>query len=279
MPDVESYDDYDYNFLRSMFARQDDSDEEETEYQDIAEYSWSYQGVRLIYHLAFLAPGHGNCLWNASDCIAKHLLFPEHRERLFGADVLKKMHWPPRSALEFGAGAALPSMALLKEGVEHLICTDRKVNQETFEALELSVQKNSDQWGISKSSIEERVHLLPHTWGIDVDKLKIPAGDVDLLIASDCIYDPTHHQSLLESASATISKQSGLLVVGYSFHMNVSPDRVLEFFAVAEEKFDLIPVSELEEHYDGQNGIGNHDPSRGAVYVKVLAYKTSNYFR
>ena len=59
--------------------------------------------------------------------------------------------------MEFGAGAALPSLVLFKEGTKQVICTDGKANDETFEALELSFLKNSQQWGIDKEELKEKI--------------------------------------------------------------------------------------------------------------------------
>jgi predicted nicotinamide N-methyase len=104
-------------------------------------------------------------------------------------------------------------------------------------------------------------------------------GEIDLAIASDCIYNPTYHEVLLQSAAGVLSKENGVFIVGYSFHMNVPPEQVLDFFDIASSKFGLEVVSELKQEYDGQRGIGDKDKSRGVVYIKVLAYKDSIYFR
>jgi predicted nicotinamide N-methyase len=270
--------DYDYEFLKSMFANGKES-EDDGSHRDVSEHTWTCEGVSVIYHLALLAPGHGDSVWNSSKCIAQHLLSPQMRSELFGTTVQERLSWPPRSALEFGAGAALPSMILLKERTGTLVCTDRKINEQTFDALIMSVQKNSKQWGLSQEEVESRVHVMPHTWGEEIETLKEPAGEIELLIASDCIYDPTYHKALLQSASGSMSKETGLFVVGYSYHMNVPPEKVIKFFEVAKSMFGLSAVSEFKKDYEGQIGIGNKDPNRGAVYVKVLAHQDSIYFQ
>eukprot|EP00980_Cylindrotheca_fusiformis_P003983 scaffold874_cov126-Cylindrotheca_fusiformis.AAC.16 len=260
-------DGFDYAFLKSMFApTQHNSDEDDSSHQEISEYTWtSEEGVSIIYHLAFLAPGHGDSVWNSSHCIAQHLLSDRSS--------LSIRSWPPTSALEFGAGAALPSLVLWKESTTELFITDRKINESTFDALHMSIDKNSALWGISHEEIESRVHILPHTWGEDIERLK--AKDIELLIASDCIYDPTYHSALLKSASECLSQEKGLFIVGYSFHLNVSPEKVLEFFQVATSQYRLKVVSEFKKEYEGQLGIGDDDPNRGAVYIKVLAHEDS----
>lgn len=90
----------------------------------------------------------------------------------------------------------------------------------------------------------------------------------DLLIASDCIYNPMHHRALLESAIGVMN-DDGLFVVGYSFHGNVSPNEVLAFFDLALE-FGLEVTNELNVESEGQRGIGSSDASRGAVHLRVL---------
>ena len=88
-------DDDEYNqqqlFMRSMFAHKDvDNDDNESEDDYISEYSWKCGDVTVIYHLAILAPGHGNSVWNSSECIAQHMLSPSDRSRLFGEKVKGK---------------------------------------------------------------------------------------------------------------------------------------------------------------------------------------------
>ena len=87
---VNESDDYDYTqqqqFMRSLFAT-NNSDDDEDENDLIAEKTWlcpeDTDNTSITYHLAFLAPGHGNSVWNSSECIAQHLLLPEYRSMLF----------------------------------------------------------------------------------------------------------------------------------------------------------------------------------------------------
>lgn len=279
MAESSDEDDTYWASLRSMFATDGGdagSDEDEDHHhRDISAHTWTSDSgdVTVAYHLAFMAPGHGDALWNSSGCIANHLL-AQNRSKLFGPDAEGKMRWPPRRALEFGAGAALPSMILLREGAETVICTDRKVNDETFEALQMSVEKNCEKWGEER---KKRMVTKPHTWGEDIEDLTADGGVMDLLVASDCIYNPMYHEVLLQSAAGCISKDEGLFVVGYSFHMNVPPEQVTEFFRKAETQYAFAVVSEFKEDYEGQSGIGSNDHNRGAVYVKVLAHQDSKY--
>ncbi|EED88728.1 predicted protein [Thalassiosira pseudonana CCMP1335] len=276
MSDTE--DEYQRHFIRSMFAK----DEEDGEDDFVSQHTWtSSDGCHhLIFHLACMAPGHGSSLWNSSDCIAEHLLIPSLRSLLFGSENIEEnIKWPPNRCIEFGAGAALPGLALLKQGAKKVVFTDRYVNEETFDALRLSVDKNSKQWGWSDDDAKKRVVIQGHTWGEDVDKLSLDEEarekecKADVLIASDCIYNPAYHEALLKSASSCIDKTSGIFIVGYSFHMNVPPSQVLNFFDIGT-MLDFEVISEFKKDYDGQRGIET-DKKRGAVYVKVLAHKDS----
>lgn len=62
--------------------------------------------------------------------------------------------------IEFGAGAALPSLVLLKEGADKVVITDRFVNDETFDALRMSVDTNAKAWDISKEEVKDRVVII-----------------------------------------------------------------------------------------------------------------------
>lgn len=119
---------------------------------------------------------------------------------------------------------------------------------------------------------------MPHTWGEDVEKLTQQRTNdnngeeeckADLLVASDCIYNPTFHTSLLESASSAMDINS-LFIVGYSLHGNVPPLQILNFFNIAQDEFGLKVVNEFTKEYDGQKGIGSIDKERGTVYLKLL---------
>jgi len=300
--------------LFSLFESVHD-DEQEEEYDNISQHTWIFDSavavndgnggtmvntlgaIEIIYHLAHLAPGHGNTLWNSSLCIAEHILSPSLRQKLFGEIVYR---WPPSRALEFGAGAALPSLALIKEGSKRTVLTDRKINDMTFEALERSIAINCEKWGIPEDEWRQRAIVMPHTWG-DNENLKEllldgRGGDTshsnnndiedyfdnrleknDLLIASDCIYNPIYHDTLLQSCDFLLSKDEGILVVGYSYHGNVCKEEVEEFFVNAKIKYGLKVISELSKEYSEQRGISSNDKNRGNVYLKVLAHKNSKF--
>jgi len=305
--------DYQLQLERDMFKNRDDEEDEwlesDEEHDGISEHKWTCATnttttgakdgiISITYHLAFLAPGHGNSLWNSSGCIAEHILDPKRRADLLGTLLLDneqnetQFNWPPRRCLEFGAGAALPSLALLKGGAQKVVFTDRYVNDQTFDALKLSVEKNALAWDINEEDIKKRTAIVGHTWGEDIESLyKAIAADTtndadgsedenapcaDMLIASDCIYNPTYHAALLQSASALIEPRAGIFIVGYSLHGNVPTSHVEKFFTEAKQEYGLEVVRELVIKYsEGQKGIGSVDEKRGHVYLKILACRDS----
>ena len=323
----ESDEDHQRKFITNLFANgggaADNVDEDRELDDEISEHVWTCPyadddhdavgadapPVAIHYHLAFRTPGHGNRLWNSSDCIARHLLLPECRAAmLFGrGDATREggasgrrrrcpLRWPPRRCVEFGAGAALPSLALLREGADRVVITDRYVNNDaTFDALRMSVERNAKYWRTASDGGGGggRAIVVPHTWGEDVDGLLTHIGGgedndddreaaaaassttrkADLLVASDCIYNPAYHDALLRSATGVMDPERGLFVVGYSLHGNVPSSRISDFFDAARRDYGLRVVNEfLRQYEDGQRGIGSEDAERGAVYVKVLAW-------
>ena len=320
-------------FLRSLFEDGGDNDDDDDE-NGISKHIWTcpISNTSIVYHLARNAPGHGNRVWNSSMCIAQHLLVPELRMSLLNVDcgnaALKNGRsiklqqqqfvgvWPPTICIEFGAGAALPSLVLMKEGAGRVVITDRYVNECTFDALRQSVISTNSTTSKEEARLNEectleqqRAVVVAHTWGENIDELLSHIGggsgvhnnnnnndkDVNitattgvssssssssntiikanLLIASDCIYNPTYHHALLHSVISTMDNNTGRFVVGYSLHGNVPSKQILDFFTVAQREYGLIIVNELCINYpNGQLGIGSTDIERGVVYIKVLAH-------
>ena len=99
--------------------------------------------------------------------------------------------------------------------------------------------------------------------------MEVSGGRVDILIASDCIYDPTYHVDLLDSASELISPE-GTFIVGYSLHNNVPPASVEAFFELARGLGWKI-TGETVERFERQNAAPwDESSTRGDVYVKFL---------
>lgn len=235
----------------------------------ITSFEFSCGNTVLRYHLAFTAPGHGDSLWNASRCIAEKLLMDEVPE-ISSSTTL--------SALEFGAGGGLPSLALIAQNkVPFVVVTDRQArhNDDNLCALKRSVEANLPEDSSSYKPLVEA-----HSWGEDIIGLqqKVGRSHFDLLIACDCIYNPQYHGALLDSASSLLEPEAGVWIVGYSFHGNVFDHEVLHFFAEAQKRGFCI-LREFSQSYEGQEGIGGTDPRRGAVHVKILTLRDPNICR
>ena len=186
--DEEDEQDMQNRLLRGLFGVGDETtgaDDEEDEDGLVSKHNWTLpdEDVSIVYHLAFLAPGHGDALWNSAESIAEHILVRDLRNDLFG-----DVDWPPRRCIEFGAGAALPSLAMIREGAHQITITDMYVNEQAFDAIRMSVEANANAWGLSSELINSRVSIQSHSWGKDIDKL-CDGRKADLLIASDCIYN------------------------------------------------------------------------------------------
>ena len=54
--------DFSNQFVRSMFGNGagGNGDDDDDLHEVISQYSWNCNNVEIIYHLAFLAPGHGD---------------------------------------------------------------------------------------------------------------------------------------------------------------------------------------------------------------------------
>jgi len=160
--------------------------------------------------------------------------------------------------------------------------------------------------------IQKNVHIVAHVWGESVDPLldcinNRHDGDAgeggddetdlsltqqqqqqqnkyfNVVIASDCIYNPTHHHALLSSVDScldldTNNTEGGRFVVGYSYHPNVPPAQVESFFDMASSpEFNMeVVFQKIVEYQEGQTGIGSTDPDRGTVYLKVLRRRKKN---
>jgi len=101
--------------------------------------------------------------------------------------------------------------------------------------------------------------------------------NADLLIASDCIYNPTYHTSLLESASSAMNRKS-FFIVGYSLHGNVQSSQILNFFNIAQDEFGLKVVNEFTKEYDGQKGIGSVDKEREGLSTSSFLLKLKHRY-
>lgn len=226
--------------------------------------------ITVTYELDKFAPGHGNVVWNASLCLAWRLAAPALRHELMAPG----LEWPPARTLEFGAGAGIPSFVCLATGVPCVVITDQPGSDATFAALERSAQHNAERF----STCPTRAKILPHLWGDSCATIIHAAGAAaencfNLLIASDCIYNPAAHAPLLSSCLRLLDRRCGRLLVGFSLHSNVPDADVLAFFATAALA-GLAVIREGEQRFDSQSGAAwqGRGTARATVYYKVLAF-------
>ncbi|KAL3923155.1 MAG: hypothetical protein SGILL_001814 [Bacillariaceae sp.] len=149
--------------------------------------------------------------------------------------------------LELGAGVALPSLFL-----GHLFAGDTNPPVQSFNKALLHITdgkqyRNIRQILFSLSRQPKQVlksaffRVSPHNWGKGVDEedgsfLAQECPDAaprsyDLVIVSDCIYNPTYHRDLLKTIAATLrlpekesEDEGGRAILSFSLHGN-TPDK------------------------------------------------------
>ena len=208
--------------------------------------------------------GHGNKVWHASIATCRYLkeVFYEailHRNRdRRGWHDQTFLSEDPLRCLELGAGTAVPSLflaQLLKGNKDDkkirgmpklpplsiLRITDAKYYRNIMQILRsVDLWKEATSDNITASNVVVEVH--PHNWGepwpklVEDDDPDSNANRHDLVIVSDCIYNPEGHEALLESMANTIAlpdifptKRPGVAVLSFSLHGNVEDDAIWEF--------------------------------------------------
>lgn len=232
------------------FYQHDDDDSEDEEDGLLTTSTSTIQGIEgTDFSIQFVtdtnSTGHGNKVWHASIATCRYL-----KDRFTvpkGEDPTQ-----PFRSLELGAGTALPSLflaKLLSSGLKQsaqtsvLRITDAKYYRNIMQILgSVDILHDSTE----NSSIQIEVH--PHNWGtpIGFGRLQDDAGSGvkdasphDLVIVSDCIYNPEYHDDLLVSLSSTLALPSGtssdpttnggVAVVSFSLHGNVRNEVIWEF--------------------------------------------------
>ena len=234
------------------FYQHDDDDSEDEEDGLLTTSTSTIRGIEgTDFSIQFVtdtnSTGHGNKVWHASIATCRYL-----KDRF----TVPKREDPtqPFRCLELGAGTALPSLflaKLLSSGLKQssqtsvLRVTDAKYYRNIMQILR-SVDIH-DSTGVSENgSIQIEVH--PHNWGtpIEFGRLQENEDSVvsgfsphDLVIVSDCIYNPEYHDDLLVSLSRTLALPSstssdpttngGVAVVSFSLHGNVRNEVIWEF--------------------------------------------------
>lgn len=84
--DEEDEQDMQNRLLRGLFGVGDETGVDDDDDELVSKHTWTLpdEEVSLVYHLAFLAPGHGDALWNSAESIAEHILVRDLRKELFG---------------------------------------------------------------------------------------------------------------------------------------------------------------------------------------------------
>jgi len=113
---------------------------------------------------------HGASVWDSSLVLAK-----------FFENPLVKSTFKNKKILELGAGNGFISIVLLKLGAKQVISTDR-------ECLLQLIRENC-QRNLGKSQLE-KLNVVPFLWGEENDiHQQSLYEDIDIIVASDCIYD------------------------------------------------------------------------------------------
>lgn len=191
--------------------------------------------------------GHGNKVWHASIATCRYLKDHFLPLLLSGERHLVDSENRVFRCLELGAGTAVPSFflaELLRDGnlstnkdsplKQVLRITDAKYYRNIMQILRsIEIQ----QFPINESLA---IEVYPHNWGETVAFGKTQNDDDssphDLVIVSDCIYNPVYHNDLLVSLSRTLGLPSfpqtptgGIAIVSFSLHGNVQDSAIWEF--------------------------------------------------
>ncbi len=224
----------------------DGNHDEELLFDCIDDVSITINGVDFPYFRDDHSVGHGNRVWHASIATC-----------LYIESLLDTMVIPSGASfqiLELGAGTALPSLYLAQILVEKetasrpfLHITDGK-HYRNIQQIILSICRQS-------SKVRDRVHFRasPHNWGEGIgvggdnlaffqdECLEDVPNRYDIVLVSDCIYNPNFHASLLESIAATMKlpdgdKRGGRAIISFSLHGNIKDEIVWEFLEMANDK-------------------------------------------
>jgi len=153
-------------------------------------------------------------------------------------------------------------------GARTVVITDQ-FEETAFRALNLTADKCRAKSPLCKVVVHE------HSWGEDAAPLLKAAGGekFGLVVASDCLYNPSCHEVLLESARSIVEEKAGVFLVGYSLHGNVEGEAIHAFFDAAR-RFGFTVDKEWKVDHDRQKAAEwSSDKQRGNVFVKVLRLK------
>lgn len=93
--------------------------------------------------------------------------------------------------MELGAGTALPGVLAALCGA-HVTLTDSAKLTHCLDQCRRTAEVNG---------VGDKVKVAPLTWGLFLNNLTRLKGQVDLLIASDCFYDPGVFEDLISTVA------------------------------------------------------------------------------
>ncbi len=260
------------------FYQHDDEDSDEEEDGLLTTSTSTIRGIEgTDFAIQFVtdtnSTGHGNKVWHASIATCRYL--KDHFELPIREDPGK-----PFRSLELGAGTAVPSLFLSKilSSDEHtqqssqrksvLRITDAKYYRNIMQILR---SVDIDEMTSENGSVQMEVH--PHNWGEPiqfgkelVDEGMPDSSPHDLVIVSDCIYNPEYHDDLLVSLSTALAlpngetestTSGGVAVVSFSLHGNVRNEAIWEFL---ESKLPSTRRSDGEKYWCLQAQCVSTDP-------------------
>ena len=154
-----------------------------------------------------------------------------------------------RTALELGAGGALPSIIAVLSGAAKVVITDYP-DSPLIENIRYNVAKNT--------SSQDKVSIKGYIWGQDTKPLQdfLPLGQIgfDIIILSDLIFNHSQHDALLDTCEQSLSTDpSACVLVFYTHHRPHLAHRDMEFFEKAQNRnwkadkllTETFPVSNL----------------------------------
>ncbi|KAJ5735089.1 uncharacterized protein N7483_000214 [Penicillium malachiteum] len=161
--------------------------------------------------------------------------------------------WSARgeSVLEFGAGAALPSLICALANASSITVTDHPSSPSLLGAVNFNLTHNlrSRKW----ESVGPEISIHPHQWGILSDPFAIEnKARFTRIIAADCYWMPLQHENLCESLQWFLAP-GGKVWMTAGFH--TGRPIVAKFFETAK-KYGLAVQCIWERDLIGADGTG-----------------------
>ena len=129
--------------------------------------------------LQLLLPSYSFYTWPSAPVLAWFLW--EHRHELVGKRIL-----------EIGSGTALPGIVAAKCGAK-VILSDSATLPKSLAHTRRSCQLNN-------LVVNEHIHIIGLTWGLFLNSHDF-AGQLDLILGSDCFYEPAVFEDIIVSVS------------------------------------------------------------------------------